>query len=123
MGDQRLRPSERLRQGRDFQRVFQRGKKLVAPAFVVYLLPAQAACSRLGMAVSRRVGKSVVRNRIKRLIRELFRQHKALLQPPCDVVFVARRRAAEASFGEYTQQFRTLLRRCQQAKEVDGGHA
>ncbi len=110
--DQRLRPSERLRHAREYHQVFQSGKKLVSPLFVVYVLPGSGSFSRLGMAVSKRVGKAVVRNRIKRLIRELFRRHKNLLKSPCDVVFVARRQAAGALLGDYTQQFLTLLRRC-----------
>jgi ribonuclease P protein component len=115
MDDQRLRPVERLRHPREFQRVFQHGKKLVAPTFVLSILPTSASHSRLGLAVSKRVGKAIVRNRIKRLLRELFRQHKMFLQPAYDVVFVARREAAAASFEEYTRQFRRLLRRCRPA--------
>jgi ribonuclease P protein component len=113
MGDQRLRPSERLRHPREFQHVFRYGKKLVTPTFILHILPTSASRSRLGMAVSKRVGKAVVRNRVKRLMRELFRQHKAIFRPTCDVVFVARHRAAEASLEELTRQFLSLLRRCQ----------
>jgi ribonuclease P protein component len=117
---QRLRSSERLRRPSEYQRVFQHGKKLVTSMFILYVLPGPEPHSRLGMAVSKRVGRAVVRNRVKRLIRELFRQHKARLRPPCDVVFVARPRAAGASLNEYTQQFQTLLRRCQQAGGREG---
>jgi ribonuclease P protein component len=113
MGDQRLRPAERLQRPSEFQRVFQHGKKLIAPFFIVYILPTSASYSRLGIAVSKRVGQAVVRNRVKRYVRELFRRHKALLVPPCDVVFVARREAAEASLEAYAQQFLRLLRRGQ----------
>jgi ribonuclease P protein component len=117
MGGQCLRSSERLRRPSEYQRVFQHGKKLVAPMFVLYALPTSEPHSRMGMAVSKRVGRAVVRNRVKRLIRELFRQHKTRLRSPCDVVFVARRRVAEASLGDCTRQFLTLLRRCQQTGE------
>jgi ribonuclease P protein component len=113
MGDQRLRPSERLRHPHEFQHVFRHGTKLVTSTFILHILPTSASCSRLGMAVSKRVGNAVVRNRVKRLIRELFRQHKAIFQPTCDVVFVARHYAAEASLEELTRQFLSLLRRCQ----------
>jgi ribonuclease P protein component len=118
MGDQRLRSSERLCHPREFRRVFRYGKKLVTPIFILHILPTSAPCSRLGMAVSKRVGKAVIRNRVKRLIRELFRQHKAALQPTCDVVFVARRPAAEASLEEYTRQF-LALPYCRQPQEEE----
>jgi ribonuclease P protein component len=114
--DQRLRPSERLQHASDFQRVFKYGTKRVAPLFVLYMLPGLRPWSRLGIAVSKRVGNAVVRNRVKRRIRELFRQHKSQLTLPYDVVFVARRRAAGASLGEYTQQFLALLHRQQTGK-------
>ncbi len=114
---QHLRSSERLRQAPEYQRVFQHGKKLVSFLFVVYIYPSSEPCSRLGMAVSKRVGKAVVRNRIKRLIRELFRRHKKFFKSPCDVVIIARHRAANASFVDFTRQFLTLLSRYQQSKE------
>jgi ribonuclease P protein component len=117
MDDQCLRRVERLRRPSEYQRVFQHGKKLVAPLFVLYILPGSEPYSRLGMAVSKRVGNAVIRNHVKRLMRELFRRHKTQLQPACDVVFVARRRAVKASLEEYTRQFLTLLHRCQQAGE------
>jgi ribonuclease P protein component len=113
--DQRLRSSERLRQTREYQRVFQHGKKLVSPLFVIYIHPGSTSFSRLGMAVSKRVGKAVVRNRIKRLIREVFRRHKTAFKSPCDVVVVARQQAADASFADVTRQFLILLGRYQQS--------
>ena len=109
MGDQRLRPSERLRRSCEFQRVFQYGTKLVSPLFVLYILPTRESRSRLGIAVSKRVGKAVIRNRVKRLVREVFRRHKELLTPACDVVFVARRAAARASYADFAQQLHLLL--------------
>ena len=110
MANQRLRPWERLKHSSEFQRVFRQGEKLVAPAFVLHVLPGSVSNSRLGIAVSKRIGGAVVRNRVKRLIREIFRQHKAQLSLPCDVVFVARRRAAEISYRECTRQYLALLR-------------
>jgi len=111
MGDQRLSSMERLRHRHEFERVFQRGTKLVSTAFVWYLLPTPGPHSRLGLAVSKRVGKAVVRNRVKRYTREFFRRHKMQFDPPCDIVVVARRQAADLPYAESVQQFTLLLRR------------
>jgi ribonuclease P protein component len=111
MGDQRLSSMERLRHRHEFARVFQRGTKQVSPAFVWYLLPAPGPHSRLGLAVSKRVGNAVVRNRVKRYTREFFRRHKMQFDPPCDIVVVARRQAADLPYAESVQQFTLLLRR------------
>lgn len=111
MGDQGLSSMERLRHRREFERVFQHGIKQVSPAFVWYCLPTSGPHSRLGMAVSKRVGGAVVRNRVKRYTREFFRRHKMQLDPPCDIVVVARRQAADLPYAESVQQFASLLRR------------
>ncbi len=119
MDDQRLRPVERLRHSSDFQRTFQQGRKLVTSLFVVYILANRQPCSRFGLAVSKRVGKAVVRNFVKRRLRELFRQHKFLLDPPADVVVVARREAAQAAAEMFTQQFVSLLHHCQATQHTE----
>jgi ribonuclease P protein component len=116
MGDQRLRPTERLRHSSDFQRVFQQGKKLVTSLFVMYVFCHGQPYSRFGLAVSKRVGKAVARNLVKRRLRGLFRQHKFLLDPPADIVVVVRHGAAQAPGKMFAQQFVSLLHRCQSRK-------
>ena len=111
MGDEGLSAMERLRHRREFERVFQRGAKQVSSAFVWYCLPTPGPCSRLGMAVSKRVGNAVARNRVKRYTREFFRRHKMQFDPPCDLVVVARRQAADLHYAESAQQLSLLLRR------------
>ena len=120
MGDQRLRPVERLRCPPAYQRVFAQGEKLVGSLFVLYVLPTSESYSRLGIAVSKRIGNAVVRNRIKRYLREMFRRHKAYLLSSCDLVFVARREAASVPLALYTQQFFLLLQRCQRLEQGEG---
>ena len=116
MGDQRLRPVERLRCASAYRRVFEQGEKLVGSLFILYILPTLEPHSRLGIAVSKRVGNAVVRNRIKRCLRETFRQHKALLPSSCDVVCVARRGAVGVPCTLYAEQFLMLLQRCQRLR-------
>ena len=120
MGDQRLRPSERLRHQREYQRVFACGTKRVSSAFVVYVLPTTEPHSRLGLAVSKRIGNAVTRNRVKRRARAFFRLHKAQLRSPYDIVVVARRGAAKASYAEVVRQFSMLLRCCWQSPSIPG---
>ncbi len=111
MDNQGLSSMERLRHRREFERVFQSGTKQVSAAFVWYCLPTSGPHSRLGMAVSKRVGGAVVRNRVKRYTREFFRRYKMQFDPPCDIVVVARRQAADLQYAESVQQFSSLLRR------------
>jgi len=65
----------------------------------------------LGLVVTRRLGKAVRRNRVKRLLREFFRRHRALL-PPADLVIMAKKGAAALTYAQVEQELgRILLRR------------
>lgn len=102
---------ERLGKREEFLRVYGQGKKIEGPHFFLYLLDNGLSRSRLGITVSRKVGQSVVRNRIRRRLREIFRTHKALIHPPSDVVVNAKRSAAVASFSSLRDDFVAALRR------------
>ena len=88
---------ERLRKRREFLAAYERGAKIPAAHFVLYVLENNLPYHRLGITVSRKIGPSVVRNRIKRQLREVFRKNKHTIAPPCDVVVNAKRSAATAS--------------------------
>ncbi|MBZ0221148.1 MAG: ribonuclease P protein component [Candidatus Methylomirabilis sp.] len=76
---------ERLLRPEDFKRVRKSGKRLSTRSFTVYLLPNGLGTRRLGIAVSTKTGGAVKRNRIKRLLREFFRQNKALFPASTDI--------------------------------------
>lgn len=76
---------------------------------VLRVLPNGLELSRYGFVVSRRVGKAVVRNRLKRLFREILRQ--APLKPGWDIVIIARPQAAGASFADFKNLILSLLSR------------
>ncbi len=84
----------RLHTRREFDFVFREGRKLVGSAYICYVARQPETGTKLGMAVSRKVGNAVVRNRLKRHIREFFRMHRAQLPAGTHLVVVARRRAA-----------------------------
>ncbi len=85
----RLGKAARLRRRREFLEVQQRGRRLYAKELVVLCLDSGGDRPRIGVTVSTRVGKAVVRNRIKRWVREAFRAIAPGL-PPLDFVVVAR---------------------------------
>jgi ribonuclease P protein component len=106
---------ERLRKRGQFKAVQGRGKKLHTEHFLVFVL-SQAdslAPARLGITVSKKVGGAVVRNRVKRLVREAFRRRKALFPKGLDVVFVAKQTAAASGLAEVARELEKLCRKLQ----------
>ncbi|HZR91064.1 MAG TPA: ribonuclease P protein component [Gaiellaceae bacterium] len=90
----------RLTRSQDFDAVYRRGRSVSTRFLVLYWFPRDGGGEpRLGLAVPRRVGTAVSRNRIKRRLRELWRQQLATIPPGCDYVLVVRPGLAEAAEG------------------------
>jgi ribonuclease P protein component len=106
-----------LRTSAEFQLAFGEGKRLSGRYFRLHaLLPAVAAAARLGVAISKRVDKSaVVRNRLRRQVREIFRLHRDGL-PAGDYVFVAKPEAAKADNRELRGDLLSVIDRARTLK-------
>jgi ribonuclease P protein component len=102
----------RLRRRSEFLRVQDKGHKVTADCLLCLVLPNGRAdgLTRLGLTVSTKVGPSVVRNRIRRRLRELFRVKKATLPKGLDMVFIARSSAAEADFARLSKAYERIER-------------
>jgi ribonuclease P protein component len=112
MGARFMLPREhRLTDRRDFQRVFHHGQSFANRYLVIYYLKNRnSGTFRVGFSVSKKVGKAVVRNRVKRLLREAFRLQSGQIREPYDLVVIARPSAAELEFDRMMQNVQHLLK-------------
>jgi len=105
----RFRPAERIRRRPEFQQVYERGTRVHSRLCTLFVLPNGQASGRLGIAATRKLGGAVVRNRAKRLIREVFRRNK--ITGGFDVVVVPKRELLDASLTVLEADYRTTFER------------
>lgn len=107
---ERLQPYERVRKRADFEHIYAHGAKRHGRFMTMFVLARDAAAesrARLGVAATRKLGGAVVRNRAKRLSRELFRRHKP--DAGFDVVVIPRREFLAADFPSLERDYVVLL--------------
>lgn len=102
---------KKLKKRSEFQRAYQKGNKYWNRYFVIYVLHTHFDHLRLGITVSKKVGKSVQRNRVKRLIRESYRHLHPQMQAAYDIVVVGRTPASRLKCQEAQNALYTLFRR------------
>ena len=106
--DQKLRKSDRLLKRREYLRVQRGGRKVHLRDLLVLVKKGR---KRFGVTVTKKVGNAVGRNRIKRLVREVWRREKDRLPDGLEMVFVARKSATEMTYDQLRRQFEELVRK------------
>lgn len=101
----------RLAQRGQFERIRREGRTWAQPLLVLVALSNHLPYNRFGFLVSRRIGKAVVRNRVKRLMREAMRERLAAVSPGWDVVLIARAAIVEADLWRIGEALDSLLLR------------
>ena len=102
---------EKLRRPADFDRAYSEGKKVPSSSLVLFFCPSRQGGTRLGVSVSKKIGNAVVRNRVKRRLRETFRLNKHGLKKGYDLLLVARAGIQEMKFREVEAIALELFRR------------
>ena len=104
-----MRGEEYLTKSEQYALVYKEGRSWVSSLLVMKALPNGLSLSRCGFSVSKRVGKAVTRNRVKRLLREILRLTP--LEPGWDIIFIARPAAATTEYAELKKSVESLLSR------------
>jgi len=102
-----MRGREYITKSEQYALVYSKGSSWISDSVVMRALPNGLTFSRYGFSVGRRVGGAVVRNRVKRRLREILRLLP--LEPGWDIIFIARPQAAKASFAGLKKVVHVLL--------------
>jgi ribonuclease P protein component len=106
-----MKNTEALKKNYEFARIYRKGRFYPGKYLVLYLLNNNMEINRLGVSVGKKLGKSVRRNRVKRLIRESYRNCEPFIPVGLDIVITARKVETEYSFASILKELRFLLKK------------
>jgi ribonuclease P protein component len=111
----------RLAKREDFNKVYRYGKSTANHQFVLYYLPQpKLEYFRLGVSVSKKIGNAVVRNRLRRMMKEIIRLKKTLLPSQFDYILIARKPCAEMDYQAMEKSILHVLRKASLTKREEG---
>ena len=114
-----MRAEVTVKENREFRRIYRKGRSVVSPCMVVYCQRNCAGRSRLGVTVSTKLGKAVVRNKVRRRLREIYRLNRDRMAPGYDVIIVARVRAAHTTYQKLEACYIRALDQLELLKETE----
>ncbi|MBW7475629.1 ribonuclease P protein component [Paenibacillus oenotherae] len=102
----------RLRNRNDFSRIYRHGKSFANGQFVVYWSrQMKAEPFRLGVSASKKIGNAVVRNRMRRMVKEIVRAHKERIVEKIDLIVIVRKPAVDMKMKELDKSMLHVLKR------------
>ena len=102
-----------LKENRVFRRLYAKGKSAVGPAMVLYCRKNGRKENRFGITAGTKLGHAVVRNKVRRRFREIYRLNEDKLLPGYDIVVVARMRAVHSRYADLDKQVLRLAKKLQ----------
>lgn len=109
--------TESLKKNYQFRFVYNKGKSIANKYLVMYVIKNDNNMNRLGVSVSKKVGNSVVRSRVTRLIKESYRLTENNVKNGFDIVVIARVSANQATYDEISKSLKHLIRKHNLVKE------
>ena len=97
-----------IKKNSDFQKVYRTGRSFANRLLIMYVMKAEREDTRIGISVSKKVGNSVVRHHVTRLVRESYRLNKNKVKTGLDIVVVARAAAKESDFKKIESAYMHL---------------
>ena len=108
-----------LKQNHEFRRLYARGRNAVTPTLVIYTRRNRSGGNRVGFTVTVKLGHAVVRNRVRRRLREIYRLHEEELCRGNDLVIVARGRSVGAAYRDLERDFLTACGKLSLLERID----
>jgi ribonuclease P protein component len=107
-----MRKEQRVKKNSEFQEIFKKGTSVANRQFVLYILKKEEPQPfRIGLSVSKKIGNAVVRNKVKRYIRQVFLELKEEVKEGHDYLIIARKPAAEMDFHEVKKSLTHVLKK------------
>ena len=105
----KFRRTQRIRRRAEFQEIYSHGTRVSGRYYTLFIQPNRLAVGRLGVAATRKLGGAVIRNRAKRIVREVFR--RSAIAPGFDIIVVPRRELLGVPFTVFETEYRASVER------------